>query len=81
MPPILLVGNNCDRAAERVVSTELGRLAAEELGCGFIEASASTDSNAKEPAFYELVRLLRQQAQHNSERLYIDTPRWKPDGG
>ena len=58
--PIKLVGNNCDRFAEREVSTREGADLAMKLGCWFIEASAKNVINV-EKAFYDVVRMIRQQ--------------------
>ena len=59
-PPIMLVGNKCDRVTEREVSTQEGTSLARELGCGFLEASAKNCLNV-EQAFYDVVRQLRRQ--------------------
>merc|ERR1739848_253792 len=46
--PIQLVGNKLDLAdEERQVTTEQGRMLAQKFGCGFIEASAKTNTNVK----------------------------------
>lgn len=58
--PVMLVGNNCDRVAEREVSAEEGYALARELGCEFVEASAKECINV-EKAFYDVVRLIRRQ--------------------
>jgi GTPase KRas protein len=59
--PVMLVGNKCDRATEREVSTQEGRALAEELGCDFIEASAKNCINV-EKVYFDVVRQLRRQA-------------------
>jgi len=55
----LLVGNKCDKTAERVISTEKGKALADSLGIPFIETSAKEAINV-EQAFMtmteELVR-------------------------
>jgi GTPase KRas protein len=56
--PMMLVGNRCDRAADREVSAEEGYALARELGCEFVEASAKECINVEE-AFYDIVRLIR----------------------
>jgi len=43
--PITVVGNKCDLAGERTVSTEEGQAFAKELGAAFIETSAKTKVN------------------------------------
>lgn len=58
--PMMLVGNNCDRAAEREVATQEGYALAKELGCEFVEASVKTGINV-EKAFFDVVRLLRRR--------------------
>ncbi|CAJ2502940.1 Uu.00g103340.m01.CDS01 [Anthostomella pinea] len=58
--PVMLVGNKSDRVTEREVSTQEGHALARELGCEFVEASAKNCINV-EKAFYDVVRILRQQ--------------------
>jgi GTPase KRas len=58
----MLVGNKSDRVTEREVSTQEGHALARELGCEFVEASAKNCINV-EKAFYDVVRILRQQRQ------------------
>ncbi|QKX59031.1 uncharacterized protein TRUGW13939_06160 [Talaromyces rugulosus] len=60
--PVMLVGNKSDKAVERAVSAQEGSALAKELGCEFVEASAKSCINV-EKAFYDVVRLLRQQRQ------------------
>jgi GTPase KRas len=60
--PVMLVGNKSDKAVERTVSAQEGSALAKELGCEFVEASAKNCINV-EKAFYDVVRLLRQQRQ------------------
>lgn len=60
--PVMLVGNKCDKAVERAVSAQEGQALAKELGCEFVEASAKNCVNV-EKAFYDVVRMLRQQRQ------------------
>lgn len=57
-PVLVLVGNQCDRIAERQVSYEEGAQLAETLGCEFFEVSAKTAHNVEE-VFDTVVRLLR----------------------
>lgn len=61
--PIVLVGNKADRVTEREVATKEGVQLAHELGVQFMEASAKDCYNV-EKAFYDVVRLLRHQQQH-----------------
>jgi GTPase KRas protein len=58
----MLVGNKSDKAVERAVSAQEGQALAKELGCEFVEASAKNCINV-EKAFYDVVRMLRQQRQ------------------
>ena len=44
----LLVGNKCDKAAERVISTEKGKAFADSLGISFIETSAKEATNVEQ---------------------------------
>lgn len=60
--PVMLVGNKSDKAVERAVSAQEGQALAKELGCEFVEASAKNCINV-EKAFYDVVRMLRQQRQ------------------
>ncbi|KAE9367571.1 ras-domain-containing protein [Stipitochalara longipes BDJ] len=66
--PIMLVGNNCDRVADREVSTQEGHALARELECEFVEASAKNCINV-EKAFYDVVRQLRRQRMQNAVRI------------
>lgn len=65
--PVMLVGNKSDKAIERAVSSQEGSALAKELGCDFVEASAKNCINV-EKAFYDVVRLLRQQRQQQGVR-------------
>jgi len=56
--PIVLVGNKCDLADERQVSTEQGKGLASSWGCPFYETSAKKKIN-HETCFHELVREIR----------------------
>lgn len=60
--PVMLVGNKSDKAVERAVSAQEGQALARDLGCEFVEASAKSCINV-EKAFYDVVRMLRQQRQ------------------
>jgi GTPase KRas len=68
LPPIILVGNNCERVAEREVSIQEGKALAKELGCGFLEASAKNCINVEKP-FYDVVRMLRR---YQTEKLVAE---------
>ncbi|KAL2092063.1 hypothetical protein ACEWY4_011861 [Coilia grayii] len=54
---VILVGNKCDMADERVVSVDSGRLLAEQLGFEFFEASAKENINVKQ-TFEKLVDII-----------------------
>lgn len=58
--PMILVANKTDKETAREVSTAEGFQLAKELGCTYVETSAKDCVNV-EKAFYDLVRLLRQQ--------------------
>ncbi|PWN96117.1 putative small G-protein Ras2 [Tilletiopsis washingtonensis] len=58
--PIMLVGNKCDKVAEREVSRDEGQALANRLGCKFVESSAKTSVNV-ERAYYTVVRHIREQ--------------------
>jgi len=45
--PVVLIGNKCDMANERVVQLEEGKNLAEELGLEFFETSAKENINVK----------------------------------
>ncbi|KAJ3187210.1 Ras GTPase ras2, partial [Entophlyctis luteolus] len=45
--PMILIGNKCDRQAEREVSREEGASLAQRLQCDFIETSAKTRLNVE----------------------------------
>ena len=62
--PIQLVGNKLDLEEERQVTTEQGRTLAQKFGCGFIEASAKTNTNVKE-LFFDLVRMINKWREKN----------------
>jgi len=62
--PIMLVGNKLDLEDERQVTTEMGRNLAAKFSCGFLEASAKTNTNVKE-IFFELVRMINKWREKN----------------
>eukprot|EP01115_Flamella_aegyptia_P009562 TRINITY_DN40890_c1_g1_i2.p1 TRINITY_DN40890_c1_g1~~TRINITY_DN40890_c1_g1_i2.p1 ORF type:complete len:195 (+),score=48.78 TRINITY_DN40890_c1_g1_i2:43-627(+) len=66
--PIMLVGNKLDLEEERNVTTEQGQALAQKFGCGFIEASAKTNTNVKE-IFFELVRMINTWREKNPTKV------------
>jgi GTPase KRas protein len=56
--PMVVVGNKLDLKDERKVSTEEGKMLADEFKCKFLETSAKTNTNV-ENAFFEVVRAIR----------------------
>lgn len=58
----LLVGNKCDRTADRVVTTEQAQEFAQELGIPFIETSAKSAKNVEEAFLTMAGELIRQRA-------------------
>ncbi|KAI9024302.1 small GTPase superfamily [Phycomyces nitens] len=56
--PIILVGNKCDKVAQREVSRDEGQAMAKSFNCEFIETSAKTCVNV-ERSFYSVVRIIR----------------------
>ena len=80
--PVMLVGHNCDRLAEREVSREEGQALARELGCAFLEASAKNCINV-EKTFYDPVRMLRRQRLQNAVQTQRESQREDkfPQGG
>ena len=58
--PFILVGNKCDLAYQREVSSTEGYKLANEIGCPFFEASAKKRINVEE-IFHEAVRETRRK--------------------
>eukprot|EP01104_Vermistella_antarctica_P012288 TRINITY_DN352_c0_g1_i1.p1 TRINITY_DN352_c0_g1~~TRINITY_DN352_c0_g1_i1.p1 ORF type:complete len:190 (+),score=45.04 TRINITY_DN352_c0_g1_i1:176-745(+) len=65
--PIILVGNKLDLDEERAVTTEQGKALAQKFACGFIEASAKTNTNVNE-IFFELVRMINKWREKNPQK-------------
>jgi len=57
--PIVIIGNKVDLTSERAVSTEEGAALARELGCGFVEVSATQGNGNIENGFLNLIRARR----------------------
>lgn len=58
---MVLVGNKCDLAEQRVISTEQGEELARKFGgCAFLEASAKNKINV-EQIFYDLIRQINRK--------------------
>jgi len=62
--PIMLVGNKLDLEEERAVTTENGKALSQKFNCGFIEASAKTNSFVND-IFFELVRMINKWREKN----------------
>jgi small GTP-binding protein len=75
--PIVLVGNKCDLAHERAVSTQEGKsLASRFGGCAFLESSARSVINVEE-TFAELARAIEHESlceENNSSEDEEQTP-------
>lgn len=56
--PMVLVGNKCDLADQRVITTDQGEALASKFSCKFLEVSAKTKVNV-EQIFYDLVRQIK----------------------
>lgn len=64
----MLVGNKLDLEEERKVSTDQGKALAQKFNCGFIEASAKTNTQVKE-IFHELVRMINKWRELNPSKV------------
>jgi Ras-related protein Rab-1A len=58
----LLVGNKCDRTADRVVTEEQAKEFASELGIPYIETSAKSAKNVEEAFLTMAGQLIKQKA-------------------
>lgn len=63
----LLVGNKCDRTADRVVTEEQAQSFAEELGIPYIETSAKSAKNVEEAFLTMAGELIRQRLTRGNE--------------
>ena len=67
--PMVLVGNKCDLADQRVITTEQGEALAKKFGnCAFLESSAKTKVNV-EQIFFDLIRQV-----NKNEKVTNTTP-------
>lgn len=57
----LLVGNKCDRTADRAVTTEQAKEFADDLGVAFLETSAKTAKNVEEAFLTMAGELIKQR--------------------
>mmetsp|Transcript_13038 Transcript_13038/g.22362 ORF Transcript_13038/g.22362 Transcript_13038/m.22362 type:complete len:214 (-) Transcript_13038:1174-1815(-) len=57
----LLVGNKCDRVADRAVTTEQAKEFADDLGVAFLETSAKTAKNVEEAFLTMAGELIKQR--------------------
>src|ERR1700704_4977983 len=64
--PMVLIGNKCDLASDRQVTTQEGQELSKTFGCPFFESSAKTRINVEE-AFYQLVREIRKELQGEAQ--------------
>jgi small GTP-binding protein len=62
--PMVIIANKCD-LEDRQVSSEEGKLLADEMGVPYFESSALLKINVTE-CFHEVVRQLRKKKQHPS---------------
>jgi Ras-related protein Rab-1A len=62
----LLVGNKCDRTADRVVTEEQAKEFADELGIPFIETSAKSAKNVEEAFLTMAGQLIKQKVAEGS---------------
>ena len=58
----LLVGNKCDRTADRVITEEQAKEFANELGIPYIETSAKSAKNVEEAFLTMAGQLIKQKA-------------------
>ena len=75
---MILVGNKCDLADKRKVSTQEGEKLAQELNAAFKEGSAKTRINVEE-TFFDLVRKLR--SSQGGDKNGGNKPTKKPSSG
>ncbi|KAI5099311.1 ras-related protein Rab-3A [Silurus meridionalis] len=65
---VLLVGNKCDLEEERIITVDRGRELSQQLGLGFLEASAKANMNVKQ-TFECLVDLICERMKENPDAL------------
>lgn len=70
---IMLIGNKCDLAHRRAVSTEEGEQFAKEHGLIFMEASAKTAQNVEEVTYWWTMFLLQNHDLHDVWSCFINT--------
>ena len=66
---IMVLGNKCDLVESRQVSTERGRMFAEEHGLKFMEISAKTGENVE-----KVLRILAKDVKNAADRLDSNQP-------
>jgi Ras-related protein Rap-1A/Ras-related protein Rap-1B len=64
---MILVGNKCDLADQRVISKEQGEQLAQKFGCMFLECSAKTKTNV-EQVFQDLIRYINKNSPASSDK-------------
>ncbi|XP_017346709.1 ras-related protein Rab-3A [Ictalurus punctatus] len=65
---VLLVGNKCDLEEERVITLDRGRELSQQLGLGFLEASAKANVNVKQ-TFECLVDVICERMKESPDTL------------
>jgi len=58
--PMVLIGNKCDLADQRIITVEQGEALASKFQCAFLEASAKNKINV-EQGFYDLIRQINRK--------------------
>jgi len=74
--PIILVGNKSDLEDERAVTTDEGKELAAKWNCGFLEASAKSNTNVPE-IFFELVQRVNKWRSSNPDGKKTAKKNWK----
>ncbi|OCT60924.1 ras-related protein M-Ras [Xenopus laevis] len=78
--PMILVANKVDLIHLRKVSSEQGKEMATKHNITYIETSAKDPPQNVDKAFYELVRVIRQQVPDKSQKRKRNT-KWRADRG
>ena len=70
---VILVGNKCDMAADRVVAYERGKQLADHLGLEFFETSAKENVNVKQ-VFERLVSMICDKMSESLQDQFLNKP-------